>query len=130
MLDGLIKILNEEAGRNPGFAERLQALSPPVPIDKPESNETAKIDQKDVPDAYAEFASRGESEFRLCLRNQSAAVLQALIRRHELDATRRSAKWKGPEKLSAYITDQIRSRLARGSDFLKSGNSSPANPAA
>lgn len=81
----------------------------------------AKAEPKDVPDVYAEFSARGESEFRLWLRDQPTIVLHALIRRHDLDARRRSAKWKDAEKLSEFIADQIRSRLARGSGFLTGG---------
>jgi hypothetical protein len=119
VLNGLAKLLNEEAARNPEFAEKLDALLAPA---SPPRTNRAKAEPKNVPDAYAEYTGRGESEFRLWLRDQPKEVLHALIRRHDLDATRRSAKWKDPEKLSAFIADQIRSRLARGSGFLSSGD--------
>ncbi|MBI1955874.1 MAG: hypothetical protein HYS38_05725 [Acidobacteria bacterium] len=124
MLNGLVKLLKEEIDRNPDFADRLEALLSPVPRSKIVRRQLTKAGPKDVPDAYAEFASRGESEFRLWLRDQSNDVLHSLIWHHDLDATRRSAKWKDPEKLSAFITDKIRSRLARGSGFLTSGDQS------
>lgn len=122
VLNNLARLLREEAGRNPDFADRLDALLSPVPVGKTPRKQATKPEPKDVPDAFAEFGSRGESEFRLWLRDQPTGVLHALIWRHDLDATRRSAKWKDAEKLSAFITDQIRSRLARGSAFLSSGD--------
>jgi hypothetical protein len=119
ILSGLVKLLSEEAGRSPDFAHRLDALLSPLPNGKaPRKRPTVKPEPQNVPDAYAEFTSRGEAEFRLWLRDQPTGVLHALIRRHDLDATRRSVKWKDPEKLSAFITDQIHARLARGSGFL------------
>lgn len=119
LLNNLAKLLNEEAARNPEFASKLEALLAPA---SPTQSARPKAEPKDVPDAYSEYTARGESEFRLWLRDQPREVLHALIRRHDLDTTRRSAKWKDPEKLSAFIADQIRSRLARGSGFLSSGD--------
>jgi len=128
LLNGLARLLNEEASRNPNFADRLDALFSSAPVGKTAQRQRAKPEPGNLPDAYAEFWSRGESEFRLWLRDQPSCVLHALIRRHDLDATRRSAKWKDPEKLSAFITDQIRSRLARGSAFLSSGDTPQRDP--
>ena len=128
VLNNLVRLLREEAGRNPEFADRLDALLSPVPGGKTVRKQATKGEPQDVPDAYAEFGSRGESEFRLWLRDRPTGVLHALIRRHDLDTTRRSAKWKDPEKLGAFITDQIRSRLARGSAFLSSGDTSQRDP--
>ncbi|MGH9721859.1 MAG: hypothetical protein ACRD8O_16765 [Bryobacteraceae bacterium] len=121
LLNGLAKLLNEEAARNPEFAARLEALLSPTVADSSGRKKPAKAEPRNLPDAYAEFAARGDSEFQLWLRDQPTGILHALIRRHDLDATRRSAKWKDAEKLSAFIADQIRSRLARGSGFLRSG---------
>ena len=128
LLNGLVKLLSEEAGRNPDFADRLDSLLGPLQAAKPTPKLSSKPDQLELPDVYAEFSSRGESEFRLWLRDQPVAVLYALIRRHDLDATRRSAKWKDPEKLSAFIADQLRSRLSRGSGFLSGGDRPEDDP--
>ena len=121
LLNNLTKLLAEETARNPDFAERLGALL--YPAEPPARTNRPRAESKDLPDAYAEYAARGESEFRLWLRDQQIDVLRALVRRHDLDATRKSAKWKDPEKLSEFIADQIRSRRARGSGFLSGGQS-------
>jgi len=123
MLRGLVKLLGEEADRNPQFAAELEALLSPLSNNKPGRKQvTAVTEPTDLPDIHAEFASKGEAEFSLWLCNQPIGILRALIRRHDLDATRRTAKWKNTEQLSSFITDQIRSRRARGSGFLITGN--------
>ena len=127
MLNSLAKLLSDEAGRNPEFANRLDSILSPLQPERT-APRPGKPDQLELPDVYAEFSSRGESEFRLWLRDQPVPVLYALIRRHDLDATRRSSKWKDPEKLSAYIADQLRSRLSRGSGFLSGGDAPPDEP--
>jgi hypothetical protein len=121
MLNGLVKLLSEEAARNPEFADKLESLLSPLQPERATPRASNKPDQIDLPDVYAEFTARGEGEFRLWLRDQPVPVLYAVIRRHDLDATRRSSKWKDPEKLSGFIADQIRSRLSRGSSFLSGG---------
>ena len=97
-----MKLLSEEAARKTDFASRLDVVlaplqgpkaTPPTPVTKP--------GQLGLPDIHAEFSARGESEFRLWLKEQPVAVLYARIRRHDLDATRRSSKWKDAGKLSA-----------------------------
>ena len=100
MLNSLAKLLSDEAGRSPEFANRLDSILSPLQPERT-APRPGKADQLELPDVYAEFSSRGESEFRLWLRDQPVPVLYALIRRHDLDATRRSSKWKDPEKLSA-----------------------------
>lgn len=129
ILNGLVKLLSEEAARNSDFANRLDAVLAPLQAQKPTAPKPiTKPGQLELPDIHAEFSARGESEFRLWLRDQPVAVLYALIRRHDLDATRRSSKWKDPEKLSAHIADQLRSRLSRGSAFLSSGEAPGDDP--
>ena len=52
------------------------------------------------------------------LRDEPIQALRALIRKHDLDPARRTSKWKEAEKLSEFIADNLRSRLARGASFL------------
>jgi hypothetical protein len=119
ILNELVKLLSEEAERNSDFANRLDAVLGPLETPKRTTpKQPTKLAQVELPDIHSEFAARGESEFRLWLRELPVVILHALVRRHDLDATRRSSKWKDPEKLSGYITDQLRSRFSRGSAFL------------
>jgi hypothetical protein len=52
MLNGLAKLLSEEAGRNPDFADRLDSLLSPVQPEKT-PRPTTKPDQPELPDVYA-----------------------------------------------------------------------------
>jgi len=119
LLRSLASLLSEEAARNPEFAGRLDALLSPIPSSRASRKRrgvTMELEQ--VPDVFAEFASRGDADFQLWLRDQPIGMLRAVIRLHDFDATRRTAKWTDPEKLSTFIADRIRSRRARGSGFL------------
>jgi surfactin synthase thioesterase subunit len=69
-------------------------------------------------DLHGELQARGEQEFRHWLREQPADALRASIRAHDLDPSRRTAKWKEAEKLADFIADALQARLARGSAFL------------
>jgi len=126
LLNGLVNLLSREADRNPEFAEQLDALLSAIPSRAPRRRRISPQEERQsLPDVYAEFASRGDSEFQLWLRDQPLAVLRGLIRLHDLDPTRRTAKWKNdPEKFGTFITEKIRSRLARGSGFSRLDNSS------
>jgi len=59
-----------------------------------------------------------DSEFSLWLRQLPIQVLRRLIRHHDFDAQRRTAKWKEQEKLVEFIIERIQSRIERGSAFL------------
>jgi hypothetical protein len=75
--------------------------------------------EPDVPDIYAERDIHSEDDFRLWLRDQSVPVLRAIIRKHDLDSARRTARWRDAEKLVAYIADRFQGRLERGSSFMR-----------
>jgi len=122
MLQKLVKLLSDEADRNPKFADELDALLSPLPTSKPRRKpEQQGPLSESLPDIHTEYSTKGESGFRLWLRDQPIKVLRALIRAHDFDARRRTAKWKNGEQLSEFITEQLRARLARGSGFLSSG---------
>jgi len=123
LLRGLVELIVEEAARNSKFATRLETLLAPLPekVHLLKKSPTAKP-IPNLPDIYAERNDRGSSEFRMWLSDQPIAILRGLIRQHDLDATRRTSKWKEEGKLSEFIADQLESRLARGSSFLRSGD--------
>ena len=118
MLRGLVDLISDEAASNPEFSSRLELLLSPLPKRKtPQRKRPVRLGL-DLPDIYREFNSRGQAEFALWLRDQPIDLLRAVIRMHDLDATRRTSKWKDSDKLSHFITEQIRARMARGSGFL------------
>ena len=117
----LLELVADEAERNGEFAARLDDLLTPIPAAKPRPKGTrSKVKlEPDVPDIYAERELRGEDEFRLWLRDQSIPVLRGIIRKHDLDSTRRTARWKDAEKLGDYIAGRLQGRLERGSSFMR-----------
>ena len=123
LLRGLVDLLAEEAERNPEFAERLDQLLAPIPHkgrSKGRGVRKAAV-EPEVPDIYRERELRGEEEFQFWLRDLPVPLLRAIIRKHDLDSARRTARWKEAEKLGAYIAERLQGRLERGSGFLRGG---------
>lgn len=119
LLSGLVKIITEEANRNPDFAEKMETLLLKLPDN--ERKTTKKLTEpppENLPDIHVEWNSRNEIDFRLWLREQPIPVLRAIIRIHDFDSTRRTIKWKEAEKLSEFIADGLRDRLSRGVAFI------------
>jgi hypothetical protein len=115
----LVVLLEEEAGRNPEFAARLEAIVAPLPERK--SKRTARMrreDPVDVPDVLAEFQAKGEQEFRFWLRDFDLGTLKAIVKRNGFDPARASQKWTDPDKFVSLICSQVKSHLERGSAFL------------
>ena len=122
LLRRLVALLEEEAARSPDFATRLEELlsSPNRGIATKKKSRVSRVPQP-LPDIYAEWKRRGEAEFLLWLRDQPIEILRAVIQRQDLDAARRTHKWTDPEKLSAFVAEQLQARLARGASFLRGG---------
>jgi len=119
-LGGLVNLLAEESARNSEFASKLDSLLSELPEKKRASKSPPRTPRPEhLPDIHAEWNARGETEFRLWLREQPIPVLRAVIRAEDLDATRRSSKWKEAEKLAEFIADSIRARQSRGSAFMR-----------
>jgi len=122
MLRGLVDLLAEEAQRNPDFSSKLDALLAPLSERKTSKKvASARIDQIDLPDVHLELQARSETDFRLWLRDQDIAVLRTIVRAEDLDAKRRTDKWKDAEKLADFIADGLRMRQTRGAAFIRKG---------
>jgi hypothetical protein len=117
---GLVDLLANESRRNPEFASKLDTLLSDLRERKKSAQRkpVSKLALEHLPDIHAEWSNRGETEFRLWLRDQPVSVLRAVIRSEDLDATRRTTKWKEAEKLSEFISDSLRARQSRGSAFI------------
>jgi hypothetical protein len=120
LLRGLVELLADESGRNPAFAERLDSLLSALPESRrPKASERALRDRRaPLPDVHAEWTARGETDFRLWLRDQPIPTIRAVIRAQDLDPTRRTSKWKDAEKLADFVAEGLRARLSRGSAFI------------
>jgi hypothetical protein len=122
MLRGLADLVAEESTSNPAFAFKLEALLTGLSERKSAPKKPPSIPSPELlPDIHAEWNARGETDFRLWLRDQPIPVLRALIRSEDLDSTRRTTKWKEAEKLAEFIADGLRARQSRGSAFIGRG---------
>ena len=122
LLRNLADLLIEESARNPEFSSKLDTLLSELPEKKATAKKAAKaIPPEHLPDIHVEWTARGETDFRLWLRDQPVPVLRAVIRAEDLDATRRTVKWKEAEKLADFIADSRRARQSRGSAFIGRG---------
>jgi hypothetical protein len=125
LLRGLVGILAEEADRNPEFAAKIEGLLSELPERKVAPKKTSTYPPREsLPDIHLEWSARGETDFRLWLREQSIPILRAIIRAQDFDPTRRTTKWKEAEKLAEFIADGLRARLSRGSAFIGKGDTS------
>lgn len=122
LLNDLVALLADEAARNPVFAARLDQLLAETPERKSARRKSPRAQMASPLDLHGELQARGEQEFRHWLREQPTDALLASIRAHDLDPSRRSAKWKEAEKLADFIADALQARLARGSAFLGRGS--------
>ena len=119
LFKGLVDLIAEESIRNPEFSAKLDSILPDLLQKKNVSNKKlSKKEPLDIPDFHAELNTRNEVDFILWLRNQPITVLREIIRREDLDPARRSARWKDPQKLANFISENLRARKARGSAFI------------
>lgn len=122
LLRGLVDLLAEESARNPEFSNKLDTLLSELPKNKATTKKAAVPPPENLPDIHAELIARGETDFRLWLRDQPVPVLRAVIRAEDLDATRRTVKWKETEKLADFIAGSLCARQSRGSAFIGRGS--------
>ena len=118
LLRDLVDLLADEAARNPEFGARIEQLLEAIP-DRPKAKQRRASPKRHeaAPDVHAEWSARGETDFRLWLRDQPIPTIRAVIRAQDLDPTRRTAKWRNAEKLAGFVADGLRARLSRGSAF-------------
>ena len=115
----IVDLISEESARNPQFANRMDEILSDITRrnETPNRTSTAKLDGQ-TPDIHSEWTNRGETEFRLWLKDQPIAVLRSIIRLQDFDPTHKTTKWKEADKLSDFITNGLRARLSRGSAFI------------
>ena len=120
LLRGLVELLADESERNPAFAERLDSLLSVLPEARRRqaSKQAARDTRTILPDVHAEWNARGDTDFRLWLRDQPIPTIRAVIRAQDFDPTRRTSRWMDPEKLADFIAESLRARLSRGSAFI------------
>jgi hypothetical protein len=122
VLRGLVDLLADEAARNSDFANKLDSVLNSLPAqERSAKQKLARGSVNSLPDLHSEWSARGEVEFIAWLRELPIAILRALIRSNDFDPVGRTSKWKETEKLSSFIVDSLRARMARGSAFMSKG---------
>lgn len=116
----LLKLVEEEAERNPNFAARLEAITAELPsqIGKKVSKQNKTAKSATAPDVFAALQEKGEEEFRFWLRSLDTATLKSIIKVNGFDPAKVSSRWTEPDKFVALIFEQSIARLKRGSAFL------------
>lgn len=116
----LARLIEEEAERNPDFAEKLEAITRGLRVRSTAQRKDKDQDAAaDVPDVLKEYETRGSEEFRFWLRASHSPHLRAIIKANGFDPEKKSARWTEPDKLIDLIVEQTAARLKRGSAFLK-----------
>lgn len=118
----VIKLIEEEAGRNPAFAERLAEITDGLPAKKDKSGTKPKVlaQLKPLPDIIAAYQEKGDQEFRFWLREFDIPVLKAIVKANGFDPAKNSKRWDESDKFIVLIAEQTAARLRRGFAFLPS----------
>jgi hypothetical protein len=116
----LIVLIEEEAARNPAFAERLEEITsgPPSRKSKRFSKRHVAAHVGGPPDVMAAIQEKGETEFRFWLRSLDLSTLKTIVKVNGFDPAKASQRWTDPDKFVGLIAEQTNARLRRGSGFL------------
>lgn len=118
LLKNLVNLLVEESARNPEFSAKLDLLLSDLPQQAVKTKKSAaNKSSEQIPDIYYQVRDQGGVDFHLWLKDQEISLLRAIIRKEDLDATRRTSKWKDTLKLVNYIVEALNARQSRGHSF-------------
>ncbi len=132
-LRALVELVEEEAARNPAFAQRLESVVADLPAGtgtKKLAKSKSSVDDVDAPDVLKIFQDKGETEFRFWLRDFDLLTFKAIVKANGFDPGKNSQRWTAPDQFIALITEQTAARLRRGAAFLppKADQASSATP--
>jgi len=124
-LRALAKALDEEAGNNPEFDEKIEAVFEGLLGNRSPRETTSSENPKrntvtdELPDVFKELERLGSDEFAFSLRAYDPPLLKAIVSANGFDPERKSARWTEPDKFVALIREQMEARLRRGAAFLE-----------
>lgn len=120
VLKDLVALIEDEAQRNPVFAERLEAITSNLPAlaKTPGGKKPRPFPQAEVPDVFTVLQERGEDEFRFWLRKLDMPILKAVIKQNGFDPGKVAVRWTDHDKFVALVVEQTQARLKRGAAFL------------
>lgn len=119
ILRDLAHLVADEAAVNAQFAAKLDLII--LDLGRSKRVVTKRVQDDQVPDIFTAAADKSDPEFELWLAGLELPVLKAIVRKHDLDTSTRTRKWREPAKFAKFIVDQLRARLRRGSTFLTGG---------
>jgi len=120
-----VSVVYEECNSNPEFAKKIDEVIAEIPMSKKSSSYKKKQDEtvaEAIPELYNEWHARDEVDFTMWLLESTVPVLHATIRSYELDARKQAAKWKDAKKLADFIVDKLRTKVTRGSSFIRTND--------
>lgn len=132
-LRALVQLVEDEAARNPAFAQRLEAVVADLSsgaVSKKSSKSKAPAEDIEVPDVLKAYQEKGENEFRFWMRDVDLSTLKAIVKANGFDPGKVSQRWSEPDKFVALIAEQTAARLRRGSSFLPPRSTNESAPEA
>lgn len=119
ILRNLATLVADEAANNAQFAERLEGILAEIPSNKKPDKPQKSVAVEELPDPFVEANARTPDEFELWLKDLDIPILKALIRKHDLDSSKKWQKWNESEKFAKLIAHQIQARMQRGAAFMR-----------
>lgn len=128
VLRDFVKVVNDEADRNPAFAERLQAVFQPATTPRTAnrtsansgtSSKTGRPANRRPPAVLdpVSLAKQGEEALRSALEPLPLEQLKDIVADYGMDPRKLVMKWKKPEKVIDEIVEISISRAHKGSAF-------------
>jgi len=118
LLRGLVTLVEDEARRNPDFAERLTQLIEDLGSKEKSSPPKRPNASGSVPDVFALYQEKGDEEFRFWIRSLDLETLKRIVRANGFDPGKATRKWTDSDKYVVLIAEQTAARLRRGASFL------------
>lgn len=112
-LTAFLKIVSEEAARNPTFAAQLEKALEATAIPKPKRSGRRSRGPLDPFDLYR----KGEATLEDSLNTLDMEQLRDIVAEHGMDPMRLAMKWKSKERVVELIVSVVRERSARGDAF-------------
>lgn len=120
-LHDLVRVVVEEAERNPEFSSRLEEVLSLRPEKLQQQSRPANRRAPAVLDPV-DLARQGESVLRERLQELSLDQLKDIVADYGMDTSKLVLKWKTPERIIDHIAEVSIGRAKKGEGFLSSGS--------
>jgi hypothetical protein len=124
-LNDFVRVVVEEAERNPGFAQRVEeALGLQPKPAKPAKVNTSRPANRRAAAALdpVQLVRQGESELRARLAELDIEQLKDIVADYGMDPAKLVMKWKDSQRIIDRITELAIGRVRKGESFLTSGS--------